>query len=400
MSTDRDAASPKTPPTEPRPTRRRRRIDPEALVHDIYECALHADGWDQTLTQIRHYLNASAINLIGLEVASHDNPFLLTSNIPVDYGKDYQRHWYHEDPWVLGARGKRLNRGGETLTGGMLADRRELKRSAFFHDWLAGQDIQDVLCTNLWGPEPHWGQDPDHPRIVLCFMRGLKAEVFEEADRRKLQALAGHLNQAFRIALQLDQVQRDSALRQNALDQLAQPVFILGEHLQMISANAAGQRLLTSPDNPLRIRADRVTALGQRCEPGLDAARARAATGLPVRIAYRAERLGPARPARLIPLNDTTARELGINPKAGFVLYLRPSPEPRETLSAFCRLFGITPAEEVVLGALLENPDPQTVAARVGASIHTVRKQLESLRHKTGAKNLDQLLNRVFAIVG
>ena len=137
MSTDKDAPGQQQPSPDPPRTRRRRRIDTEALLHDIYECALHPDGWDRTLTQIRQYLNASAINLIGLEMASYGNPFLFTSNIPIDYGKDYQRHWYHEDPWVLGARSKRLNRGGETLTGGMLADRRELKRSAFFHDWLA-----------------------------------------------------------------------------------------------------------------------------------------------------------------------------------------------------------------------------------------------------------------------
>ena len=166
---------------------------------------------------------------------------------------------------MLGARSKRLNRGGETLTGGMLADRRELKRSAFFHDWLAGQDIQDVLCTNLWGPEPHWGKDLDNPRIVLCFMRGLKAEVFEEAEGRKLQALAGHLNQAFRIALHLEVVQRCSALCLTILDQLEQPVFILGEHMQIISANVSGQRLLTSRTHPLRTHANRVKALGQLC---------------------------------------------------------------------------------------------------------------------------------------
>lgn len=399
MSTDKDAPGNQQPSPDPPRTRRRRRIDTEALLHDIYECALHPDGWDRTLTQIRQYLNASAINLIGLEVASYGNPFLFTSNIPIDYGKDYQRHWYHEDPWVLGARSKRLNRGGETLTGGMLADRRELKRSAFFHDWLAGQDIQDVLCTNLWGPEPHWGKDPDHPRIVLCFMRGLKAEVFDEAERRKLQALAGHLNQAFRIALQLDVVQRGSALCQSVLDQLEQPVFILGEQMQMITANAAGQRLLSSRTHPLRIHANRLKSLGQRCEPALDAARTRAASGFPVVMVYRTEPLGPAHPARLIPLNDTTARELGVSPRAAFALYLRPSQPSSDTLDAFCQLFRITPAEKAVLEALLRGADPQAIAARLGTSIHTVRKQLDSLRHKTGARNLEQLLSRTLAAV-
>ena len=122
----------------------------ESLVQDIYECALHPDGWNRTLTHIRQYLNASAINLIGLEVASHDNPFLYTSNIPADYGKAYQQYWFHEDPWVQAARARQLNRGGETVAGGMLVENRELKRGAFYHDWLADRTSR-TCCSPICG---------------------------------------------------------------------------------------------------------------------------------------------------------------------------------------------------------------------------------------------------------
>ena len=370
----------------------------ESLVQDIYECALHPDGWDRTLTHIRQYLNASAINLIGLEVASHDNPFLYTSNIPADYGKAYQRHWFHEDPWVHAARARQLNQGGETVAGGMLVENRALKRGAFYHDWLAEQDIQDVLFTNLWGTEPCWGQDPDHPRIVLCFMRGLKAEVFDEAERRKLQALAGHLNQAFRIALQLGLLQRGTALRQAAIDALDQAVFVLGEQRELLTVNAAGQRLLALPANPLRIRANRLVGLGRQCEPGLDAAFKRASQGFPVVLVYQTEPLASVCPARLLPLNDTTARELGLNQSDGYVLYLRkPAKDDPESLAAFCRLHGISPAEQAVLRALLSDASPEEIAVQLKLSLPTVRSHLLSLRRKTDTQRISQLLRLVLA---
>jgi DNA-binding CsgD family transcriptional regulator len=280
----------------------------------------------------------------------------------------------------------------------MLVENRELKRGAFYHDWLAEQDIQDVLFTNLWGSEPYWGQDPDHPRIVLCFMRGLKAEVFDEAERRKLQALAGHLNQAFRIALQLGLLQRGSALRHAAIDALDQAVFILGEQQQLLTVNASGQRLLALPANPLRIRANRLVGLGQQCEPGLDAAFKRASQGFPVALVYQTGNRATAGTARLVPLNDTTARELGVNPSAGYVLYLRePAKDDPEALAAFCRLHGISPAEQAVLRALLRDASPEEIAVQLKLSLPTVRTHLLSLRRKTDTQRISQLLRRVLA---
>ena len=372
----------------------------EELVHDIYECALHPDGWDRTLTQIRHYLNASAINLIGLEVASHDNPFLYTSNIPADYGKAYQRHWFHEDPWVQAARARQLNRGGETVAGGMLVENRELKRGAFYHDWLAEQDIQDVLFTNLWGAEPYWGQDPDHPRIVLCFMRGLKAEVFDEAERRKLQALAGHLNQAFRIALQLGLLQRGSALRQAAIDALDQAVFILGGERQLLTVNAAGQRLLADPAGGIAIRANRLAGLGLSCAPDLDAAFARARQGFPVLIGFNPALLEPMRTARLVPLNEMSARSLD-TPEARFVLYVaKPNAANTDALQAFCALFRIRPAEQAVLRLLMQDANPAEIAAQLHLSLPTVRSHILSLRQKTGTPRVTQLVRIAMSVSG
>lgn len=383
----------------PRKTGPGRDTQHESLVQDIYECALHPDGWDRTLTHIRQYLNASAINLIGLEVASHDNPFLYTSNIPADYGKAYQQHWFHEDPWVQAARAMQLNRGGETVAGGMLVENRALKRGAFYHDWLAEQDIQDVLFTNLWGTEPCWGRDPDHPRIVLCFMRGLKAEVFAEEERRKLQALAGHLNQAFRIALQLGLLQRGTALRQAAIDALDQAVFVLGEQRQLLTVNAAGQRLLADPAGGIDIRANKLVGLGLSCAPDLEAAFTRAKQGFPVPMAFNHALLEPPRTARLIPLNEISARSLD-RPVARFALYVaKPNAAKTDALQAFCNLFRIRPAEQAVLRLLMQNANPVQIAAQLHLSLPTVRSHIFNLRQKTGTQRVTQLVWLALSVV-
>ena len=175
-------------------------------------------------------------------------------------------------------------------------------------------------------------------------------------------------------------------------------MFVLGEQRQLLTVNAAGQRLLTLPANPLRIRANRLVGLGQQCEPGLDAAFERASQGFPVVMVYQTEPLASVCPARLLPLNDTNARELGVNQSDGYVLSLRkPAKDDPEALAAFCRLHGISPAEQAVLRALLRHASPEEIAVQLNLSLPTVRSHLLSLRRKTDTQRISQLLRLVLA---
>jgi len=71
----------------------------DALVEAIYESALNPVKWKEVLNQLSVYHNASAINMIGVDVNDFDNPFLLSQNLSGDYGKDYKNYW-REHVWV------------------------------------------------------------------------------------------------------------------------------------------------------------------------------------------------------------------------------------------------------------------------------------------------------------
>ncbi len=366
----------------------------DALIQAIYDCALHPDGWNQTLEQIRILLDASAINLIGLEMASFDNPFLYSSNIPADYGKDYRAYWYEHDPWVLSAREQRLATAGATMTGRMLLDEKELLKSEFYHDWLAKQDIKDVLCTNLWGTVP------DMPHIILCFFRPPGAEGFQHTELDIVRGLSRHLNRAFGIAWQMGLLQRGGALRETVLDGLRQAVFLLDAQRQILEANPAGRAMLAARNTPLVIGKGRLTGLGLRAFPGLDAAFGRADQGAPVPIAFAsaASEAGEATgQARLIALTETAG--LGLpTPRVRYLLLIEPtSGVDAGALSAFAGLYRLTPAELKILEGLVADETPEEIAARLNVGITTVRTHLKHLRLKTGARRLSGLVRIALA---
>lgn len=67
-------------------------------------------------------------------------------------------------------------------------------------------------------------------------------------------------------------------------------------------------------------------------------------------------------------------------------------------LQMFAREHCLTPTEESVLRALCDGRDVDEIAAQHGVAESTVRTQVRSLRDKTGANGIRQLVQRVLAL--
>ncbi|MDH3209091.1 MAG: helix-turn-helix transcriptional regulator [Burkholderiaceae bacterium] len=68
------------------------------------------------------------------------------------------------------------------------------------------------------------------------------------------------------------------------------------------------------------------------------------------------------------------------------------------SVQGFARCHGLTQAETSVLQALSGGVDPAEIAQRHGVAVCTVRSQIGSLRAKTGAASIRDLLSRVAAL--
>lgn len=367
----------------------------DELIDAIYGCALDPENWDQTLTRIRQYLDASAINVIGLEVATYDNPFLYSSNISQDQGHLYQEYWFGQDPWVRAAARKGLGAGGVTYCGDMLLDRAELVKTPFYNDWLAGQDIQDVMAANLWGQGPQWGCDPEHPRIVLCFFRGRESECFSEADRQKLEGLSRHLNRAFQIAIRMGVLARNSQLSEAALEPLRHAVIVLDVQAAILAANPAGSRWLGHTPALLQVHNDRLTGFAGELSPSLDEALAQGKNGRASVLNWRPP-TPEGSPAlltlRLAPMNETVIRGFS-GRRPAFLLIIEAGTQIDDTaFQSFCDLLRLSRAERKVLRQLMQGGTAADIARRLHLAEPTVRTHIQRLRDKSAVSRISELV--------
>ncbi|MBX3617348.1 helix-turn-helix transcriptional regulator [Nitrosomonas sp.] len=360
----------------------------DALVDAIYDSALDPVKWKDTLNQLSTYLNASAINLIGLQVQNYDNPFLLSQNIPSDYGKDYQSYWREHDIWVQAGIDKGLNGGGKTLTGDMLVDRRSFLKSTFYNEWLAEQNISDVLSTNLWD------DNPNTPKVILCFFRGVGQDSFHESDRLNLHYLAQHLNRAFSITSQLKLSEQKNVLEESIFDSIGHALFVLNEDRKIIKHNAAATRLLSGFPGLIKIRHERLVALGYQANPSIDEAIALVDRGHHAEIVFTSNHLGAIREthhARLTPLNEVVVWPLAN--QAHYLLLIEKNGEiKQETLRAFCALFNMTASEQQVLLGLMQDATPEEIALTLNVSLTTIRSHIQHIRQKSGVRRITELV--------
>lgn len=81
----------------------------------------------------------------------------------------------------------------------------------------------------------------------------------------------------------------------------------------------------------------------------------------------------------------------------GMALMLLARPGLCEPLSSqgYAQRHGLTLAEAAVLSALSEGQQPAQIARRHGVALSTVRSQIQAIRHKTGARRIQDLVSRV-----
>jgi DNA-binding CsgD family transcriptional regulator len=175
-----------------------------------------------------------------------------------------------------------------------------------------------------------------------------------------------------------------------ALDAIDYGIVLVGEHNHVVHGNRAAHAELAS-DYPLQVAGGELRARSSR-----DAAA--------LREALDAARLRGLR--RLLTIGEGPGRaSLSVVPLAG------PAPVPQgrtvllvlgkrrvcEALSmqGFARSHQLTDAETRVLVALCEGRAPQETAAELGVAISTVRTQIASIRMKTGAASIGDLVRQM-----
>ncbi|MEX8494899.1 helix-turn-helix transcriptional regulator [Sphaerotilus sp.] len=175
-----------------------------------------------------------------------------------------------------------------------------------------------------------------------------------------------------------------------ALDELDYGLLILDAAGHLMQANQMGRQHCTALHGSCRLQGSQLHARTSVDEPVLLRALAQAAAG---RRSLLKLGEGPhVETVAVVPLGSPLGDHAD-----GAILLVFGKQQVCEALSVehFARVHNLTHAEGMVLTALCSGDDPGAIARRFGVAVSTVRTQIASVRQKTQAASIRDLVRQV-----
>ncbi len=363
--------------------------DLDDLVQHIHASALTDSGWESIGDTLRRALSADSALLLRVGTKDNPEPWTRLIGFNPESIAPYASHWARQDLWYRGAIERQRVAVGMVSLDDQLIDRREFRASAFFNEFLRDFDTDRMINVCLIGP----AQEAGYGAGALSFYRGVGKDPFSEEDAGLLSRVAPHLT----IAAQNYWSARSCGVLQaaypQALNAVGSALFVVQGNGRLIFANAAGEMLCRERKWVQLSNQHIIAAKNLRQPKALSDAIRRLRTGLGFTMVVTDELTNAqavVSAAPISPDSNVTFR----SHRAAFV-WVTPVVPDRSAARAVARLFALTPAEEKLLGQLLQGEGLNEAAAALRISTHTARTQLKSVFRKTGYRSQVQLV--VFA---
>lgn len=176
-----------------------------------------------------------------------------------------------------------------------------------------------------------------------------------------------------------------------ALDEIDYGMLLVDDALQALHVNSAARRELDAA-HPLMLQGRSLQARHPRDVPALQGALDGSQRGLRRMLAIGEE--GHEVTISVVPLPT-----IGADARRATLVMLGKREVCGElAVQGFARTHGLTPGETRVLAALCRGVPPTSIAASHGVAISTVRSQIGSIRAKTGASSIRELVRQAAAL--
>jgi len=361
----------------------RNRIDLDvfsSLLESVYESTTDPDQWRVFLQGLAAALNAKS----GLmRVVDEQLPALRANvhyNLDPDLQEAYRQYYVAQDPVVEAL--KHLP-DVYIAPGEAFMDNGALRHTEFFNDYARPQD-NFYLCGGL-------AMRNEEFTIKFGVQRDRRTGPFSKADADFIRRFVPHIQRAARLGHMLDLARHQTTSAERALEALSVGVILLDEQERILHTNGNGDTLLQD-DCGLTTYQSRLVASSSR-----DSGRLRE---LLASVGKRATVGAPPTPETLLLTPAPGAPQLlvVVSPIPPSQAYFR-GPWPSAHLAVFVsnladaglfnhevlmNLYGLTPSEARLAGALSQGRDLNELAGEWGISRETLRTHLKRILGKTG----------------
>jgi len=365
-----------------------------SLIDAVYDAALDAWRWPDTLAQLAAAAGANVADLVIAE-SSHNAPTVFSAGMDPVAIEAYQKYYNRLDPI---RRAIAQKPAGTIATDRDIVSKDWLTSTEFYNDWVRPQDFYDCTMLTLF-------RDATRARVI-CLAAPERADAFSARSSELLGQLVPHLERAARVTLKMAEL---DALRHGglaALDCLSEGVILVNPHAQALFANRAAEAIFARADG---IGVD---------ASGLCAASSAQTTALRRLIAMSTSREDSAgtggsllleRPSGRRPLSVTIVpmhreTEWGFPaPPIAIVFVVDPERKGAPSEARLRALFGMTRAEATVASLISKGSGVKAAARQLGIAPSTARTHLHRVFDKTGTTRqaeLAHLVNHIASLSG
>ncbi len=360
------------------------------LIALIYDAAAAPDLWPTFLERMADTLDLRAINF-SLSKTESDGGLAV---FPSAWGYDdstqraYEQYFGAIDPHRL--RSLELT-AGTVYTGGGIFPDAEFVRTEFFNDYYAPAGLRYEFGAVIHA-------DASSASALVCHREAARGPA-GETELALLRLLTPHLQRARALAAQLGTISSQARITSAVLDRLTVGLIFMDRNGVLVSANAAGERILEQQDG-LRVRHGKLVAATAADTQALDAVIGGTDT---------APSSSPALPTSIRLPRPSGLRDLEVmacpidaesivwsdGRAASFLVVSDGEAELRGVARRLRDLYDLSEAESKLVVALTNGVTVKEWAAQRDVSVETVRWQLKQAFSKTGTSRQPELMRLV-----
>jgi DNA-binding CsgD family transcriptional regulator len=364
-------------------------VDDE-IIHKIYACATGEGEWEDALRPIMGLLGAKCLGIVKHSIAPVRAEVLVGVDVDPLTQAAYVEKYVRENPVINCLSAMPL---GFISIGSGVVDETFYRSSAFYNEWQKPAGYADNMGISIARRRGEF--------VLLSMPRDFSGGLYTQEELLVIKPYVQHLVRAFNIWLRLTSAEQENEWVDEALDQVARGIIILGEERAVLYANKNAERLLAANEGLHRAHF-RLEASSPSIAERLDAILALFESGAAddeEEYGFAIAR-GAGRPPLFVrvqpPLGHRPGQRTFGLPKALAFLHIV-DPEERELrgVKLYCEAYGLTAGEARLVEAVIRTESIIEAAGMLEITEATARTHAKHVYAKTGVKSFSALVAQV-----
>lgn len=367
-------------------------IDPEqlsSLIGQIYDAALDAELWPSALEGVAEFVGGAAAMMFWQDALIAKGQRYSSWGDDPEYTKSYFGKYIALNPLRPI---QHLIPLGRIISISGIVGRREMRRGAFYEEWMRPQGYVDNVLTNLDRSSTSYA--------TFAVARHERNGFVDALARRKMGLLAPHVRRAVLIGKLGDLRKNETDAWARLIEGIGASIFLIDAKGQLVQQNHLADAMLKEAD-VVALSNQQLVSLDRRLVKDFRDFQSLAALG-DARIGVEGIALpllgksGRDYVVHFLPLRPAARRPSFDDPRADAAIFIRRAEvDTRSGLQVLARRHHFTPRETDVLQAIVEVRGIPQVASLLGISARTAKAHLQSVFAKTGTDRQADLIKLV-----